>query len=405
MTPYGIEVGWGQALLWFLLAIGAWFYSHCLYAAWDFFRHRRPEDEPSDDWRPPVTILKPLKGEDPGLYENLATFCRQRYPVFQIICGVADADDPSLRVVRRLQADFPAVDLEIVVDATLHGSNRKISNLINMTARAKHGVLAMSDSDIRVSEDYLTRVVSPLRRADVGLVTCLYRAVPRGGLATVFDALFVNTDFCHQVLLAREIEKARYAFGATIVLERATLEAAGGFERLADLLADDYFLGRFVTDLGKRTWLSDCVVDTVIDVGSFRKLLLHQVRWGRTFRSCRPRGYFMTIATHGTLWATVHLLVGPLAWSTVLASLSLLGLRLATTALISWRFLGTDLSATQILLVLPKDLFMSAIWLVSFLGDTVWWSGRRFRILPSGVMEPLPSETEPATGEAIAKAS
>jgi len=405
VTLYGFEVGGGQLVFGVLLGVGFWFYGHCLYAAWEFVRHRRREDSPAAEFQPAVTILKPLKGEDIGLYDNLATFCRQRYPVFQIVFGVADGDDPALRSVRRLQRDFPEVDIEVVIDARLHGSNHKVSNLINMMSRAKHLVLAMSDSDIRVPEDYLSRVVAPLRDSDVGLVTSLYRAVPRGGLATVFDSLFINTDFCHQVLLARKIERSRYAFGASIVLRRSTLQAAGGFERLADLLADDYFLGRFITDLGLRTWLSDCVVDTVIDVGSLRKLVQHQLRWGRTFRFCRPRSYFLTIVTHGTLWASVALLAGGLEWFILVPAVALLAWRLATTSIISWRLLDTKLPASQILLVLPKDLFMSAIWVASFLGDTVWWSGRRFRVRPGGVMEPLPGPDEVATAPVVAKPS
>lgn len=394
---------WLQLALWLLLAAGGWFYAHSLIAAWSFFRRRRREDEPSEAWRPAVTVLKPLKGEEPGLYDNLAHFCRQRYPEFQLVCGVAEADDAAVPVVRRLQRDFPGVDIALVIDAQLHGTNHKVSNLINMMRVARHPVLAVSDSDIRVPEDYLLRVVAPLRDESIGIVTCLYRAVARGGLATVFDALFVNTDFCPQVLLARQLERARYAFGATIVLRRSTLAAAGGFERLASFLADDYYLGRFVNDLGLRNWLSECVVDTVIDVGSFRKLVLHQLRWGRTFRSCRPFGYFMTIVTHGTLWACVNLLVGGASWVALAPSLGLLALRLSTTAIISWRLLGSRLSLGSILLVLPKDLFMSGIWLASFLGDTVWWSGRRFRVLRNGEMVPIPGEGDVATEAAVAK--
>ncbi len=401
----GIEVGWIQIALWLLLAIGVWFYAHSLFAAWCFFRTRRPEDVPSPDWHPAVTVLKPLKGVDPGLYDNLARFCRQRYPEFQIVCGVADAHDPAVAVVRRLQREFPAVEIELVVDGHLHGTNHKVSNLVNMMRHARHAVLALSDSDIEVPDDYLQRVVAPLRDEGIGLVTCLYRAVSRGGWATVFDALFVNTDFCHQVLLARQIEKARYAFGASIVLRRSTLDAAGGFDRLVDLLADDYYLGRYVTDLGKRSWLSECIVDTVIDVGTFRKLIQHQLRWGRTFRSCRPIGYFLTIVTHGTLWACVNLLFGGLNWLALGPSLVVLGLRLATTGVTSWSLLGTRLGIADILLVLPKDLFMSAIWLASFLGDTVWWSGRRFRVLKSGEMQPLPSEVDVTAAEAVVKPS
>lgn len=400
-----MEIGWVGAFLALMLAIGIWFYSHCLYAAWDFFRRHRAEDEPSPEFHPAVTILKPLKGEDPGLYENLASFCTQRYPAFQIICGVADPSDAALPVVRRLQRDFPAVDIDVVVDARLHGTNYKVSNLINMMERAKHPVIALSDSDIRVPEDYLSRVVSPLRDPSIGLVTSLYRAVPRGGWATVFDALFINTDFCHQVLLARKLEKARYAFGASIVMRRSTLAEAGGFERLASLLADDYFLGRYVTDLGLRTWLSDCVVDTVIDVTSLRKLILHQLRWGRTFRSCRPRGYFMTIVTHGTTWACINLLVGGLHELSMAASGAVLAVRLLTTAVISRRLLRTDLSLSEIALVLPKDLFMSCIWVASFLGDTVWWSGRRFRVLSDGAMEPVAGTEEIPAPAPVAKPS
>lgn len=405
MTIEALGVGWLQVVVWLLLAVAVWFYLHCVYAAWDFFRHRRAEDEPAGDWQPAVTVLKPLKGEDPGLYENLARFCQQRYPSFQIVCGVAEADDPAVGVVRRLQRQFPHVDIALVVDARLHGTNRKVSNLINMMAVAKHPVVALSDSDIRVPLDYLSRVVAPLRDEAIGLVTSAYRAVPRGGLSTVLDALFVNTDFCHQVLLARQLERARYAFGASIVMRRATLEGIGGFERLANLLADDYHLGRLVTERGQRNWLSECVVDTVIDVGSLRKLVLHQLRWGRTFRTCRPYSYFMTIVTHGTLWACVNLMVGGLGWAALVPSAFVLGLRLGSSAIISHRYLRTDLGIGPLLLILPKDLFMSAIWLASFLGDTVWWSGRRFRVMPSGAMVPLDRGEDVAASEVVAKPS
>lgn len=392
-----------QLGIWCLLGVATWFYLHCLYAAWSFFRTSRPEDRPHPDWEPGVSILKPLKGAEPNLYDNLARFCRQRYPTFQLVCGVAESDDPAVAVVRRLQREFPEVDLALVVDAELHGSSHKVSNLINMMRVVRHPVLAISDSDIMVPEDYLRRVVAPLRDESIGIVTCLYRAVARGGLATVFDALFVNTDFCHQVLLARQLEPARYAFGASIVMRRSTLEAAGGFERLANLLADDYFLGRFVTELGRRNWLSECVVDTVIDLGSFRKLVLHQLRWGRTFRTCRPFSYFMTIVTHGTLWACVGLLVGGLSWASLAPSLGVLALRLVTSGIISWRLLGTRLPLRDLLLILPKDLFMSAIWLASFLGSTVWWSGRRFRVLRNGEMVPAAGDSDVSPNAVVAK--
>ncbi len=371
-----------------------------LYSAGEFFRLR--PDQQTDAVDEPVTVLRPLKGLEAGLYENLETLCAQRYGTFQLVCGVADAQDPAVAVVRRLQREHPELDIHLVVDGSVCGANYKISNLHNMYRHAKHDIIVFADSDIRVGPDYLRRVVTGLRDPKVGLVTCLYRAVNRGKLPTLIESLFINTDFAPLVMVARKVERATYAFGATIAMRRQVLDEIGGFLPLANCLADDYQLGQRVTKRGYDLALSREVVDTVLAIGSWRALLEHQLRWARTYRICRPGGYFGSIITHGTSWAVLNVLYHQFSSASVLTSLAVIGLRYISAVTMSWRYLKADTAGLQMLLVGPKDLFVSAVWFMAFLGSTVTWSGHRFRVERNGDMvditpsaPPLPQPWQP----------
>jgi len=370
------------------IVVSLLFYLGSYYGARDFFRQaRRTNGHRTDDSRlPAVTILKPLKGLDADLYENLSSFCLQDYPRFQIVFGVADPDDPAVAVVRRLQATYPDVPIDLVVDGRIYGTNYKICNLHNMYRLAQHEVIVIADSDIRVRSDYLRRIVRPLDDPEVGLVTCLYRAVNTGGLPTLIETLFINTDFAPMVLVARLVEKPSYAFGATMALRRSMLDEIGGFLPLANYLADDYHLGHRVSARGYRLALSDLVVETVLAVGSWRRLYDHQLRWARTYRNCRPGGYFGSIFTHGVTWATVALWYTDFSPWACAAAAALYGTRMAVAAAIAGRYLGAPLRWFEVVLVPLKDLFVSAVWAVCFLGDTVRWSGNEFRVLPDGQM-------------------
>ena len=377
------------------MAVSSWFSLTCAYSGWDFFTRRRREDAPAPDWTPAVTILKPLKGLDPQLYDNLSTFCRQQYPRFQIVFGVADRQDPAVAVVRRLQREHPALDIELIIDGRLYGTNDKVSNLINMYRSAKHDVLVLSDGDIRVPPDYLRRVVAPLRDERIGLVTCLYRAVAaQSDLPTLLWCSTINATLTPQILGARKVEKPTYAFGATLALRRSTLQAIHGFEEIANMLADDYQLGNRIASQGLQLWLGECVVDTVLAVGSWRRLFQHLLRRARTNRSHRPVGYFFTILTQGLLWAIVNAVVGGLGVFVLSASALAIGIRLATVAVVG-RYLRVPFRMADVVLVLLTDLLQIAVWVEGFLGNSVWWSGRRFRILKSGEMEALPVTSSP----------
>lgn len=399
-----LELSFFEALIFVGLASSTAYYLVMLYGAHDFFRRYRPA--PGVDAEPPVTLLRPLQGADPWLYDNLASLCRQRYRTFQLVCGVADASDPAVVVVRKLQADFPQVDIELVVDSHIYGSNYKVSNLQNMYRRAKHDLLVLADSDIRVEPDYLKKIVAQLLGSRAGLVTCLYRAVNTGGLPSLVESLFVNTDFCGMVLVARKVEHLSYAFGATIGVRREVLEKIGGFLAIADYLADDYQLGRHVYEQGYEVLLSDEIVDTVVAVPDWRTLFEHQLRWARTYRTCRPLGYFGTIFTHGTLWALAGLVYYGPTTVTGLIALALLALRYTCAAVVCRSYLRSDITLAQLGLVWIKDLFGSLVWFLAFAVDTVWWSGRRFRVFSDGRMVDLtpgahPVETLPTRSPAV----
>jgi len=373
-----------------VLAVGVlasiWYYLTAVYSAREFFGLPSPavgHEQPL----PTVTVLKPLKGLDADLYENLATFCRQDYSQpFQIVFGVADPADPAIAAVRQLQRDFPSVAIDLAVDGRVYGTNYKVSNLHNMYAHARHDVIVIADSDIRVQPDYLRRVVAPLRDPAVGMVSCLYKAVRKPGLPTVVESLCINADFAAMVMVARKVETPSYAFGATMALRRETLDAIGGFLSIRNYLADDYYLGHLVAERGLALTLSDVVVETVLDVGSWTRLVQHQIRWARTYRTVRPGGYFASILTHGMLWAVLAAIYYAFSPASLAVVTGMIGLRLWCAAELCLRHLGTDNTRAQLLLVPIKDLFVSVVWLVSFLGNKIKWSGHDFRVLLGGEM-------------------
>ena len=373
-----------QALIFVGLIVSAIYCLVMLYSARQFFARRPDEEGVSDE--PAVTVLKPLKGLDVELYENLRDLCLQDYGRLQLVFGVADALDPAVAVVQRLQRDYPQVDIDLVVDARVYGTNYKVSNLHNMYAHAKHDVIVIADSDIRVPRSYLRQLVRHLRDPRVGLATTMYRAANTGGAPTLVESLCINTDWCHMVLVARIVERASYAFGATIAMRRAVLDEIGGFLPFVDYLADDYQLGQRVVARGYQLALSHQVLETLISLGSWRRLIQHQLRWARTYRVCRPGGYFGSIFTHATLWAVLNVSFHEFSAASCLASGALVALRYASAALLCWRYLGADTTPAQLALLAPKDLFVSVVWVLAFLGDNVTWSGRRFRVLPDGKM-------------------
>lgn len=324
---------------------------------------------------PAVTILKPLHGAEPALYERLAGFCRQDYPgPLQIVFGVADANDPAIAVVRRLIADCPDRDLALVIDGRRHGANAKVSNLINMTVEAHHDVLVLSDSDIAVTPDYLRAVVGALEQG-VGLVTCLYRGVG-SALWSQLAAMAIDCHFLPNVLVGLTLNMATPCFGSTIALRRATLAGIGGFAAIADRLDDDYALGELVRRAGLAVAIPRMIVTHVCTERDAGDLIRHELRWARTIRSVDPAGFAGLAITHAVPFALLGLVFGGLTPAALIVLVAL-ACRYALTLELDRAF---ALRGRRLWLLPLRDLISFAIFLASFFGRDIEWRGRRYGV-------------------------
>lgn len=354
-------------------------------------------------YTPPITVLKPLKGPGVELAANLETFCRQDYPEYQIVFGVEDAGDPAVEIVRSLMRRFPDRDITLSVGDE-EGANRKVASLVHMMRHARHDVLVISDADIRVRPDYLRTLAAPLSDPTVGLTTCLYRGRSIIGLPSLIESLFINTDFLPMVLMAQWVQRFRYAYGASTAFRREALAGIGGFDALRDHLADDYVLGNRIADAGWRLLLLPYVVETVLDSRTLGDVWRHQLRWARTYRACQPFGWFVSLIVHTMLWGVLAVLAtggSTVGW---IALLTAIVARVGALRVILG-MLGDTATVRELWLVPLKDLAYSAVWMTSWLGRDVVWSGQRLRVLPDGRMLPLDAVSEPALPSKLAAPS
>jgi ceramide glucosyltransferase len=355
------------------------------YLIYDFFRVPPAPEEP---YAVPVSILKPVRDVDPQAYENFVSFCRQDYEEFELLFAVADPTDPVIRLIERLQQDFPTVAIRLII-APPFGANRKASLLHYLATQALYEVLVISDSDIRVTPDYLRRVVAPMKNRKIGMVTCPYRGEQALTFTARLEALYMGATFVPLVLAARKYVAMRLGLGATMVVRRSDVDRIGGFAALADYLGDDYQLGRRIAGLGLQVQLSHYVVACVLGATTFRDQWNREVRWMRNARVSRPREYPIIPLTFST----------PLAVSLVLltgfdgSSLWVLVMSLAIRWLVAWLVTGHtgDLVARRWMLWLPlRDMLTALVWCTAAFGRRVVWRGEAYMILPDGKMVPQP---------------
>lgn len=360
----------------------AGYYVLCLWSAARFLGERTKMRRPvQSSFTPPVSILKPLKGTDPEIYESFRSHCLQDYAEYEIIFGVSDPNDPAIALVEQLQREFPQHAIRLVDCRENLGTNTKVSNLAQMLREARYPYLIVNDSDIRVEPDYLRRVISALGDASVGMVTCLYRGVPGPTLGSRLESIGISTDFSAGVLAARQIEGGiRFGLGSTLAFRRKDLEAIGGFESVLDYLADDYELGKRIADLGLTVRLSEVVVETFLPSYSLGAFVRHQLRWARSVRNSRRWGYVGLVLTFGLVWAFLTLiLAGGTAWAWILLATTVL-LRMAV-ALVVGRLTLRDRQVMLLLFLIPlRDSIALAVWVLSFTGHTVDWRGTSFTL-------------------------
>jgi ceramide glucosyltransferase len=378
-----------------LAVAGMGYFVAAMVAARAFLRSRRA---PLPAFAPGVSILKSLKGIDPGMIDAFRSHCRQNYTgEFELLFGVSSLDDPAVAAVELLRLDFPHRSIRLI-ECPLHlGTNGKVSTLTQLAEHARYDFLLINDSDITVSPRYLEQVMAhfapPPEQPDkalppVGLVTALYRGRAHGTLPSRLEALGIATDFQAGVLLSKMIEGGlHYGLGSTLAVSREALDKIGGLITLVDYLADDYELGARVDRAGYRVALSAEVVETAIPAYGWRGFVDHQLRWSRTVRDSRPWGYVGLLFTHGLGWALLNVLASGLSP----LSLWLLGLsfflRLTLAMTVGAEVLGDHQVLPRLWLLPLRDLAAMGIWAAGFAGNTIVWRGQRF-VLHGGKLHP-----------------
>lgn len=363
-------------MIWILAALAAAAAAFQLLAVVAGISFLRGRQSPPG-YAPPVSVLKPVHGLDPNFYQALRSHALQDYPEFEILFGLNDPADPAKPHIERLMAEFPAVPMRVVLSRR-RALNGKAGVLADLAAVARHSILVVNDSDIQVPPGYLRRVVEPLADPAIGLVTCLYRG-DGSGLAGRLEALSIATDFAPGVLVARLLGVSEFAMGSTLAFRAADLQRVGGFEAIADYLADDYQLGKRLGQLGLKVVIARPVVTTHLPNKGWRQAWHHQVRWARTIRVSRCGGYLGMPLTMATLWA-----LALAAWGHLWAAAGLFALRMMAALVTAAGVLGARLTCTDLLLVPVRDLWGVAIWAAGLAGNTVVWRGQRLRITGDG---------------------
>jgi ceramide glucosyltransferase len=370
-----------------LTVAGMGYFIAAFLAAFVFLGKRRA---PAEGFAPGVTILKSLKGLDPAMLDAFRSHCRQDYAgEYELLFGVASAEDPAAAAVTELQREFPERAIRLVVCPERLGTNGKVSTLAQLIPHARYEYLLINDSDITVSPRYLTRVMAEMQgqgtrdkgQKPVGLVTALYRGRPHGSLWSKLEALGIATDFQPSVLLARWIEGGlRYGLGSTLAVSREALEAMGGIETLADHLADDYELGARIYKAGFAIALSHEVVETSVPDYSRKGFFDHQVRWYRTVRDARPGGYVGLVFTLGLGWALLNVVASGLSPLSVWLLAMSFFLRLALAMAVAANVLGDHYVLPNLWLLPLRDVVAMGTWVAGFAGNTIVWRGERFEV-------------------------
>lgn len=340
---------------------------------------------------PPVTVFKPLHGMEPLLEECLEGFFRQDYPSYELIFGARTGDDPALAVVESLKKKYPCIPTQMVLSGEPAYPNAKVYLMEKMAPLAAHSILVITDSDVRVTADYLERVVAPLLDNHVGMVTCLYRGVSTGGFWSRLEALGMSVEMSSGVLVANLLEGMKFALGPTMVIRKDVLEQWGGFGVLQDYCADDFVMGALTSDSGKQVILSHHVIEHIVLNRTGRDSLLHQLRWMKSSRFSRRLGHVGTGLTFAMPFGLLGLVAGWLAGNWALG-LGLLGVafgnRVIQALAVGWGVTRDRYSAFYCWLYPLRDLLGFMLWCGSFSGSEIVWRGERYQLVSGGRMVP-----------------
>ena len=400
IAPHGhFFLDFWRELAMLVAAIPLLYYSFATLAAVRFFSRERAKT--LDSYTPPISIVKPVRGVDFASYENFKSFCLQNYPQYEILFCVNDLEDAAVPLVRDLATKFPERNIRLLSNAPQIGSNRKVNNLALLAREAKYDLLVQSDGDVRVESNYLRELAAPFENAETGVVSCFYRGVTQRSFWAEIEALGTATDFSAGVLVADWMEGVTFALGASVATTKAWLEKIGGYEALANVLADDYEIGNRIARAGGRVMVSREVVATMYPALTFGKFWEHQTRWARTVRLCRPASYVGLFFTHGLPLA----IFGGILTGSTAGAAAYLGAYLVLRLALAWSAgvwgLRDETAHSKWWLLPLRDAIHFAVWLGSFFSNRITWGESKFRLTASGEMIAIDADDGKSPGKPL----
>jgi ceramide glucosyltransferase len=381
MLPY---ISLCRAAVLLIACVPLAYYVVATLAAVRFFSRERKKALGS--YTPPVSVLKPVRGVDFASYENFKSFCLQDYPEYEILFCVNDLDDTAVPLIHRLAQEFPLLTIRLVSNAAQIGSNRKVNSLALLAREAKYELLVQSDGDVRVGTNYLREMAAHFERVETAVVSCFYRGVTQANVWAEMEALGVAADFSAGVLVATWTEGVTFALGASVATTKMWLHKIGGYEALANVLADDYEIGNRVAKAGGRAMMSREVVETMYPALTFVKFWEHQMRWARTVRLCRPASYAGLLFTHGLPLAIAGAVASRSAAGALLFMAAYVVLRLTMARTVGAWGLRDETAQRKWWMLPVRDLLQFAVWAGSFFSDRIVWGDEEFRLSKNGEM-------------------
>ncbi|MGA8491389.1 MAG: glycosyltransferase [Terriglobales bacterium] len=379
-----------------IAAIPFIYYLIALFSSWQFFRRGGTRNALDPNFTPPVSNLKPIRGLDPDAYENFASFCQQDYPDYELLFCVGEEDDPAVPILRKLARDFPQRRIRVLFGSGGRGSNDKVVKLARLVREARHEVVVISDSDVRVQLDYLRTVVAPLANPKVGAVTCFYASIKDRTLTDSLQTIGMFSDFYAGILVARQLDGVKFALGPTIATTRTRLAGFGGYAAIDNRPADDLLVGRLIAEQGYEVELLPYTILTVADYGSLRDLFHKRLRWIVVMRHMRPWGHLGLLLTQGLPWSLAAIAIHPSAGVALGYLGAYLGLRFAMTSTVGiWGLKQTSLWK-KFGLIPVWDAMAFFIWLTSFSRNSIRWRDGEYYIRDGQLVPVNPTSVEPA---------
>jgi ceramide glucosyltransferase len=375
---------WRAVILLLALAPFA-FYLIAILAAVRWFQRERSRKLPV--FTPPVSLLKPVRGADESTYENFESFCKVDYPEFEILFCVNELSDPAVPPIRKLMENYPRLQIRLFSEAPQIGSNRKVNNLALIAREARHEILVQSDGDVRVGPNYLREVVAPFADPGVGVNSCFYRGIAAKDFGAEVEAVGAASDFFAGALVADWTEGVTFALGASVATTKTWLKKIGGYEGLANVLADDYEIGNRIHTAGGKVLLSREAVWTIYPAQGLKGFWEHQVRWARTVRIVRPASYVGLLFTQGLPWSVLAMFAAPSAAIVVTYLLAYFVFRLTMAWAVGVWGIGDDVLRRRMWLVPIRDLIYFAVWVAGFLSNRVYWGGTQYEVRNGEMVE------------------